>query len=154
VATNPALGKMLRRGVLRRCPWCGDWHGFFRLWLRKKERCENCGIRWDRGTDGQELGAVVINLILTVGIVVIGMGVALFATYPEVYVFPMAAGAVVAVCVVSAIVYPIGYTIYHALDLRFRAPEPDELAEAIVALAALAEQRSGAQSDSAPAADA
>jgi uncharacterized protein (DUF983 family) len=146
VATNPTLGKMLRRGVLRRCPWCGDWHGFFRQWLRKKDRCESCGIRWDRGTDGQELGAVVINLILTVVIVFIGMGIALFATYPEVYVFQMAVGAVIAGIVVSAAVYPIGYTIYHALDLRFRAPEPDELAEAIVALAALEEQRSGAPS--------
>lgn len=144
MATNPTLGKMLRRGVLRRCPWCGDWHGFFRQWLRKKDRCESCGIRWDRGTDGQELGAVVINLILTVVIVFIGMGIALFATYPEVYVFQMAVGAVIAGIVVSAAVYPIGYTIYHALDLRFRAPEPDELAEAIVALAALEEQRSGA----------
>jgi uncharacterized protein (DUF983 family) len=143
VATNPGLGKMLRRGVLRRCPWCGDWHGFFRQWLRKKERCESCGIRWDRGTDGQELGAVVINLILTVVIVFVGMGVALFATYPEVHVFGMAVGAVIAGCLVSAAVYPLGFTIYHALDLRFRPPEADELAEAIVALAALAESRSG-----------
>ena len=135
--TKPlTLGKMLRRGILRRCAWCGDWHGFFRMWLRKKERCENCGIRWHRGTDGQELGAVVINLILVVAFVLIGTGVGMWATYPEVRVFPMAVGAVLGAAVMSAVVYPLGFTIYHAMDLRFRPPQADELAEAASALEA------------------
>ena len=106
------------------------------MWLLKKERCDRCGIRWDRGTDGQELGAVVINLILTVAVVLVGMGLALWSTYPDVLPLPMAIGGIVGSAVAYTLVYPIGYTVYHAIDLAIRRPDAEELAEAAAAVGA------------------
>lgn len=136
VAASPSFGKMFRRGLVRRCPWCGDRHAFFHAWLLKNDRCQRCGLRWDRGTDGQELGAVVINLILTVGIVLVGTALGMWAAYPEVPVVPLATGAIIGSCIAYAVVYPIGFTIYHAIDLAVRAPDAAELAEASDAVAA------------------
>ena len=130
VAAAPSFGKMFRRGLFRRCPWCGDRHAFFHAWLLKNDRCQRCGLRWDRGTDGQELGAVVINLILTVAIVLVGTGLGMWAAYPEVPVVPLVVGAILGSCIAYAAVYPIGFTIYHAIDLAVRKPDAEELAEA------------------------
>lgn len=134
----PTLGTMLRRGLVRRCAWCGDRHAFFHAWLLKRDRCQACGIRWDRGTDGQELGAVVINLIFTVAIVLVGMIVTLVVTYPDVPALGLAIVTVLGAVVAYTFVYPIGFTVYHAIDLRIRRPLDDELAEAAAAVSGTA----------------
>ena len=131
-ATGPGFGKMFGRALLRRCPWCGDQRAWFppglRGWFGRKPRCRRCGLRWDRNTNGHELGALTINILLIMGLLLIAMVVGIVLTVPDIAVVPLVVG-LGAVAVVGPIVsYPFGYTIWMAIDLATRRPSAEEVA--------------------------
>ena len=41
------------------------------LWFRKTDRCHTCALRWTRGQDGFETGAITMNIIVTFGLMTI-----------------------------------------------------------------------------------
>ncbi len=84
VPTRPALGTMVRRGLLRKCPWCGDRHAYFTRWFSKQRACRKCGTPWRRGDVGFELGAATINTIITFGVIIVAGAVAMIATSPDI----------------------------------------------------------------------
>ena len=90
---------MLWRGIRRRCAWCGGRGAFFTGWFAKQDRCRTCGIGWQRGYEGFELGALAISAILVLGTLVAAMTVGIVLTLPGVDVLPLllilGAGAVV-----------------------------------------------------------
>ncbi len=61
---------VLLRGCRLRCPCCG-YGRLFKSATRMHERCSACGEAFER-EPGQSLGAVYINLGLTLGIVALG----------------------------------------------------------------------------------
>lgn len=130
---------MLGRGLLRRCPWCGSWRAWFTWWLRKGDRCRGCGMRWDRKTEGHELGAMVVNIIISLGSLIIAMVAVIVATYPGIDVLPTTIVFLVLSVVVPTVFYPISFTLWSAIDLRIRPPQADELADMAEGLAAMAE---------------
>ncbi len=65
------LLEMLRRGVRLRCPCCG-YGPLFRSTFRMYDRCLACDEPFER-EPGQWLGAVYINLLLTMGAVLVGL---------------------------------------------------------------------------------
>jgi uncharacterized protein (DUF983 family) len=131
---------MLGRGLLRRCPNCGDRHAWFgrglRGWFSRGSHCRRCGLQWDRDTNGHELGAHTVNLILIGGLVTLGIAAGIIATAPDIKV-----GLLIAIlggiAVIGPIIaFPFGYTIWMAIDLAARPPQPDELASMAERLAA------------------
>jgi len=71
------LGTALKRGLLLRCPLCGDGR-LFRRFISMHERCSNCGFKFERGP-GYFLGSTYINygvtaLLTTVSYVVLHFG--------------------------------------------------------------------------------
>jgi uncharacterized protein (DUF983 family) len=131
---------MLGRGLLRRCPNCGDQRAWFgrglRGWFSRGSHCRTCGLQWDRDTNGHELGAHTVNLILIGGLVTLGITAGIIATAPDIEV-----GLLIAILVTIAILgpiiaFPFGYTIWMAIDLAARPPQPDELARMQARLAA------------------
>lgn len=123
---RPGFGRMLWRGVRRRCAWCGGRRAFFTGWFAKQETCHTCGIGWHRGYEGFELGAATVNAVITFGLLVVGVAIGVIATLPDVAVLPivliLAAGALV----IPTVIYPITYTIWQAVDLAMRPPEPGD----------------------------
>jgi len=123
---RPGVVKMLARGVAHRCPWCGGRRAFFTGWFAKSERCRTCGISWRRGDTGFELGAAAISAVVVLGTLVVGLGVAMVATWPDVPYVWLFVGLAVAAVALPVLAYPITYTIWQALDLMMRPPEAGE----------------------------
>lgn len=119
---------MLGRGALRRCPWCGDRRAFFTGWFAKRDECRACGTPWRRGYEGFELGALAMNTVVTSALIVVAASVAMVATAPDFAVVPIAVGLVIGAIVVPVLLYPMSYTVWQAIDLAMRQPEPDEIA--------------------------
>jgi uncharacterized protein (DUF983 family) len=117
---------MAWRGLRRRCAWCGGRGAFFTGWFHKQDRCRTCGIEWRRGYEGFELGALAISAVLVLGTLVAAMTVGLVLTLPDVDVLPLllilGAGAIV----LPILLYPISWTLWQAVDLTMRPPEPGD----------------------------
>jgi uncharacterized protein (DUF983 family) len=134
---DPSFGRMLRRALVLRCPWCGSRRTFIRRWLGKFERCRTCGIRWRR-EEGFELGAVTINTILTFIVLTAAMTIGFVATSPDIPVLPMVLSLVAVAVLMPIVIYPLTFTIWLAIDISVHRPDPAELAAAAVAVAAIA----------------
>lgn len=116
---------MLVRGMLRRCPWCGDRHAYFTGWFSKDDACQACGLAWRRDDVGFELGAVVIATIVTFTAIIAAVGIGLVVTAPEFATVPVIAVAVAIAVVVPIVIYPVSYTVWQAIDLIMRPIDSD-----------------------------
>jgi uncharacterized protein (DUF983 family) len=129
---DPSFGRMLRRAVMLRCPWCGSRRTFVRRWFGKYDRCRTCGIRWRR-EEGFELGAVTINTVLTFVVLTAAMTVGFIMTSPDIPVLPMVLSLVGVAILMPIVIYPFTFTIWLALDLAVHRPDVAELADATAA---------------------
>ncbi len=75
---------------------------------------------------GFELGAASISAILVLGTLVMGLGVAMVVTWPDVPYVWLFVGLAAAAVVLPVLVYPSTYTIWQAMDLMMRPPEPGD----------------------------
>ncbi len=125
---RPSLALMLWRGARRRCAYCGGRGAFFTGWFTKQERCRTCGIEWHRGYEGFELGAMAINAIVSLGLLVVGMVVGILVTWPDIAVLPLLLILGAAAIIIPLAVYPVTYTVWQAVDLAMRPPEPGDFA--------------------------
>ena len=94
VNESPKLGLMMWRGMLRRCPHCGNRRAFFTKWFVRAERCVGCGLRWERNYEGFMLGAMAISFITTGGLLLLTMGIGVIVTYPDVALVPVLASTI------------------------------------------------------------
>ena len=118
--------RLVGRALLWRCPWCGGRKAWFRTWFRRADRCKTCSLRWDRGQDGFELGAMTVGVIITGGSVMVFLTAWIVVAYPNFPVVPMALiGAAIAL-VMPVATYPFTQTIWSAFDLRVHPPTPEE----------------------------
>lgn len=65
--------------------------------------------------------------MITLGLIIVGAVVGMIATAPDFAVLAIVVGLVVAAMVIPVVVYPVSYTLWQALDLAMRPPEPGEL---------------------------
>ncbi len=133
---DPSFGRMIRRGLVLRCPWCGSRRTFIRRWLGKYERCRTCGIRWRR-EEGFELGAVTLNTVLTFIVLTICMTVGFIMTSPDIPVLPFVLSLVGIAVLMPIMIYPFTFTLWLAIDLAVHRPDEAELAQATAAVAAM-----------------
>jgi uncharacterized protein (DUF983 family) len=124
----PSHGRLLVRGLTRRCAWCGDRRAFFVGWFTRVERCRRCGHGYRRGDHAFELGAVTANIILTFAAILITIAVSVILTLPDVSVWWVVGPAAAVAIVGPALFYPISFTLWQAIDLWMRPPTPGELA--------------------------
>jgi len=128
VSTRPRTGKMLARGVIRHCPRCGGGH-LFERWFTLRERCPTCGYRFER-QPGFALGAMTINLGVTMVLFTLILVVGVALTMPHVAVLKLTVLAAVINALVPVVFYPFSKTIWAAVDLAMRPLEPSEEADA------------------------
>jgi uncharacterized protein (DUF983 family) len=118
---------MLLRGLFRRCAWCGGKGSFFTSWYKKADHCQTCGINWERGYEGYELGAATMGVFITFGTIIMWLVLSVIIGV-ELVPLLLVAG-VLAVCL-PIITYPLTYTVWQGVDLFIRAPSEEDLAKA------------------------
>jgi uncharacterized protein (DUF983 family) len=127
-------GKMMWRGLRRRCPRCGG-RGWFRGLFERGERCVVCGYKPDRQV-GFVLGAIAINMVVTLSLLGAVLAVGIAMGWPDPEPVPiMVAGMAVAV-IVPVLGYSVSHTLWAAIDLSMRPLDPAEEADAAAWLAA------------------
>jgi len=124
---RPSLIKMLLRGLFRRCAWCGGKGSFFTSWYKKADHCQTCGINWERGYEGYELGAATMGVFITFGTIIMWLVLSVIIGVELVPLLLLA--GVLAVCL-PIITYPLTYTVWQGVDLFIRAPSEEDLAKA------------------------
>ena len=117
-------GRLLLRGLTRRCALCGAG-GSFDDYFHMKERCPRCNFRFDR-IEGQRAGALGINTIVTFGALAVVVVVGLVVTYPEFDLTVLLPAAVAVALLVPIVFYPFSRTIWNAIDLAMRPIEPGD----------------------------
>jgi len=125
---RPSLVKMVLRGLFKRCAWCGGKRAFFTSFFKKGERCNTCGLNWQRNLEGFELGAAAMGVFLTFGPILLWMTVAILA---GVDVVPLVVVAAALAIFVPIFTYPLTYTVWFGVYLFMNEPEEEELADAV-----------------------
>ncbi len=111
-------------GLTRGCPVCGK-RRLFRHWFSMLERCPRCQFRFER-REGQFIGAVGMNTIVTFAGVLGALIVGMILTIPDIAVAPILATTAVIAIVVPLAFYPSSKTLWGGIDLRLSPLEPGE----------------------------
>lgn len=69
---------------------------------------------------------MAINAVLVLGTLLVAMTIGVALTLPDVDVPVLLAILGVGAVVLPVLVYPVGYTLWQAVDLAMRPPEPGE----------------------------
>lgn len=115
---------MLWRGLTKACPVCGE-RGLFH-WEQMAENCPRCGLHFER-IEGHWIGAIGINTIVSLGVLLLTIVVGLVATFPDFPVGPLVALCVAVAVAVPLLFYPSSKTLWTAIDLSMRPLEPHEV---------------------------
>lgn len=151
LAGKPSPGTLLKRGVTKRCPRCGE-RDIYRTYFRMRERCPSCGYLFER-EPGFFVGAYLINFAIIEGILfVLLMGfIAWKDQNPDAgVVIPIGLGLLLGI-VGPVVFYPYSRTIWSAFDLLMTPLEVDEI---VAAADAVADQDAADDEATAPIAEA
>ncbi len=121
----PTQLRMFGRGLIKRCPVCGQ-RNLFRRWFRMIERCPRCGLQFER-IAGHWSGDLGINTIVSFSVLFLTLIVGFAVTYPDVpglLLFCIAVGVAI---VMPLVFFPFSKSIWLAIDLMMRPPEPGEV---------------------------
>lgn len=125
---RPGLVTMVVRGLFKRCAWCNGKRAFFTSFFKKGERCNTCGLNWQRNLEGFELGAAAMGVFLTFGPILLWMTVAILG---GVDVVPLVIVAAALAIFVPILTYPLTYTVWFGVYLFMNEPDEEELADAV-----------------------
>lgn len=120
----PSPGRMLLRGLFRRCPLCGSGR-LFRWWLVMKDDCPRCDLHFER-IEGHWIGALGMNTVVSFGAVLLGIVAVFTLTYADESAAPGVAAVVAIAVIVPLAFYPVSKTLWCAIDLAMRPLEPDD----------------------------
>lgn len=71
MSQRPFFIRLIRRGVRRRCPRCGQGH-LFRDWYTRNERCNGCDLEYEPLT-GNSWWCIYFTTAFFTGLIIIGM---------------------------------------------------------------------------------
>ncbi|MBM3639370.1 MAG: hypothetical protein FJW98_08070 [Actinobacteria bacterium] len=125
--TRAPLPKMILRGLLKRCAFCGGRRAFFVGYFKKAERCQTCGLNWQRNLEGFELGSSTMGVFITFGSILTWMVISVIA---GVALVPLLVVAAVLAVGMPVLTYPLTYTVWFGIHLFMNDPTPEELADA------------------------
>jgi uncharacterized protein (DUF983 family) len=121
-------GRMLLRGMRKRCPNCGA-KGLFHRYFRMVERCPRCGYRFER-QDGFAVGAMAMNIVVAEALFAVFLLVSLLATWPDPPVALLVTSGIALNLVIPVVFYPWSKAVWAAIDLAMRPLDEADLADA------------------------
>lgn len=116
--------RMLSAGGRRRCPRCASDKIFNGYWTLA-DSCPDCGIWYERDP-GYWLGAMIINLAVTIGLFLIVFVGLTLVLWPDVPWTALLVATMALNLVVPVLFYPISKTLFVALDLSVRPLSVEE----------------------------
>ncbi len=125
----PSIGRTLRvigRAFRFRCPHCGRGK-VIQGWATVRERCGNCGFRFERSTDHYFAGAMLTNIIIAELIFVLALFGTLWATWPDVPWDLLQYGGAATMVILPIALYPFSKVTWLAADVLIRPVTPEEL---------------------------
>jgi uncharacterized protein (DUF983 family) len=118
--------RLYGRALRLRCPHCGE--GRLRAGFMKLHRaCPACGLRTDRGEEDFFLGAMMFNLVLAEGllvVVIVGTAIVFRDRIPWTTV---AYAGIALMAVAPFVFYPYSHTLWLATDLLMRPAAEEEM---------------------------
>lgn len=114
--------RMILRGLVRRCPFCGH-RPIFDSWFKLKESCPHCGHRFNQ-EEGFYIGAYALNFIVAEGLLLLCIVpyIIISSTNPSLKLdaLPFALVAVVLAIVGPIVFYPFSRSLWIAIDMTLR----------------------------------
>lgn len=117
VPIDASKGTILLRGLTLRCARCGG-RGILKNWFQIKEHCPTCNLKFER-EPGYWTGALAINLICPLGLLLITLFASLIATSPNVPVVPLVIISLAIALLGPLVWYPFSRTLWIAIDQGF-----------------------------------
>ena len=114
--------RLLWRGLTRRCPLCGS-RGVFTTFFQVRERCPRCNFPIQR-EEGHWLGAVGINMIVTLGLLFVTMLVAFLLTIEERRAAPILIPCLLVAGLTPVLFFGSSHTLWSAIELAMDPLEP------------------------------
>ena len=125
VGSPPTASRLLRRGLRKRCPACGE-RDIWASWGRPIERCPNCGLVFER-IEGHFVGAVGINTIVSFIVLFMVLIVSMILTAPEFELWILLPVNVGVTLAMTTWFMPISKTLWTSFDIMMRPLRPDEV---------------------------
>ena len=119
ISVPPTKGQALARGFALRCPRCGK-AGVMKNWFKVNERCTHCDLKFER-EPGYWTGALAINLVCPLGLLLLTLFGSLIATSPDVPVVPLVIVSLIIALFGPLVWYPFSRTLWLAIDHGFLA---------------------------------
>ena len=116
---------LLWRGLRKQCGVC-EQGKLFERWFTMIDDCPRCGLHFER-VEGHWIGAIGINTIVSLGLMMIAMVAGFVVTYPDPPVTALVTITVTIALVTPIAFYPTSKTLWTAIDLRMRPVQPDEV---------------------------
>jgi uncharacterized protein (DUF983 family) len=138
----PRARTLFARALRLRCPVCGG-RPIFLSWFTVCHSCPVCGFHLDRDEPGYWVGSYTVNLFATEGAWALFFCLGMVATWPDVAWSVLLYGGLGVGIVVPFLLFPHTKTVYLAIDLCFRPPEPQDLAVPVERGFALPQGRGG-----------
>lgn len=97
-------------------------------WFTVASSCPSCGFHLDRDEPGYWLGSYTVNLFLAEGVWVAFFAGGIAITWPAVPWTALLWGGIAVAVLAPVALFPFTKTIYLAIDLCARPPEPEDVA--------------------------
>lgn len=125
-STTEKIGILFGRGLLYRCPACGQ-AGLFAGVFTLKQTCPGCGLLLQREGQGYELGSMVLNLLVAEIVWAVTFASILLWTWPNPPWTLLQWGSPVLMVALPLAFLRHARVLSLALDLLLRPPERREL---------------------------
>ena len=112
---------MLGRALRLRCPNCGQGKPFV-SWLRMRSQCEVCGLAFERGEEGYQVGSYMFAIVAAELVFAAVFLAIVLATWPSPPWTLLQYGGIALMVVVPFVLFPFTKTLFLAFDLIFRPP--------------------------------
>ena len=97
----------------------------FRHWVSMVEDCPTCGLHFER-SPGYWLGAVALNMAITMGTFLVVFVTAMVVTWPDVPWDGLLVGVILVSALTPVVAHPFSRLVWVALERHFRIrTEPD-----------------------------
>ena len=110
---------MFGRALRLRCPNCGQGKPFV-SWFRMRSQCEVCGLAFERGDEGYQVGSYMFNIVAAELVFAAVFVAIVLATWPSPPWSLLQYGGIALMVVVPFLLFPFTKTLFLAFDLIFR----------------------------------
>lgn len=115
---------MLGRALRKRCPRCGGG-GIFRSYGELHDRCPTCGHRFER-EQGYWVGAMIINTIVTFGLLLFVLVGGIVVLWPEVAWTGLFIATIAVAGLTPILFHPLSRTVWMAIEMSYHPVEESD----------------------------